>query len=223
MALPAGASGVRTVAVLVVVLVVVGAVLFWRWPRSSSPPAAAQVVVIGDSVTYASSPAILEQFEGQAEVTITSRPFYRTADLVAPLAEVLDARRDAGDPLDRLIVLAGYNDVIRDDRDPSGLPRLMDLAEQFDCTVWLTLPERPGGGPAGDDGFPPDEATAWNDRVRAQAAGRPRVHVSDRWQRTVEADEGAELLQEDGVHPVRAGHLALADAMSRALAEECTG
>ncbi len=98
---------------------------------------------------------------------------------------------------------------------------LLDEADRFDCAVWLTLPTRPGGDGAGRPDFPPAEADAWNERVRAEAASRPHVHVSEEWQRTVEADGGDRLLQDDGVHPVRAGHLALAAAMDRALAEEC--
>lgn len=221
-----GASGSRSVAsivvvVLVVAVAVVGAVAFWRRPRSSGPRPGEQVVVIGDSVTYASSPAIFDRLVGWDDVKITSRPFYRAADLVQPLSEVIEERTAAGDPLDQVVILAGYNDVIRDDRDPSGLPRMLRLAERFDCAVWLTLPARPGGKAATGAGFPPDEAEAWNDRVREEAAGRPGVHVSDEWQRTVEAEGGAELLQEDGVHPVRAGHVALANAVGRALAAEC--
>lgn len=206
-------------ALLALAAVVAGTV--W-WRTAGAPIQEKHVVVIGDSVTYASSPAIFDRFEGVADVAITSRPFYRSIDLVGPFREAIAARRGAGEGLDRAIVLAGYNDVIRDDRDPSGLPKLLDQAQRFDCTVWLTLPARPGGAPAGA-GFPPGEAAAWNERVRDEAARRPNVHVSDEWRRTVEAPGGERLLQEDGVHPVRAGHLALAAAMSRALAEECDG
>jgi hypothetical protein len=215
------------VAVVAVVVVLVGAVAFWRWPRPERPTrprSAQQVVVIGDSVTYASSPAIYERLEEWGEVTITPRPFYRAVDLVLPFREVIDARLAAGQPLDRVVVLAGYNDVIRDDRDPSGLPQMLGLAERFDCAVWLTLPARPGGETAPADAeLPSGEAEAWNERVREEAADRPAVHVSDEWQRVVEAEGGDALLQEDGVHPVRAGHLALADAMARSLVSECDG
>lgn len=203
--------------VVLAVAVLGGAV--WWWTAHSSGPE--HVVVLGDSVTYASSPAILERFEGRADVKITSRPFYRAIDLVGPFEETIAARRQAGEGLDRAIVLAGYNDVIRSDQDASGLPELLDQANRFDCAVWLTLPTAPGGKPAGRSDFPAAEATAWNDRVRAEAASRPHVHVSDEWQRTVEAPGGAKLLQDDGVHPVRAGHLALAAAMDRALDAAC--
>lgn len=213
-----GVRSVVLVAAVVALVAVLGGLVWWRAHRPSGPH---HVVVIGDSVTYASSPAIYERFEGAADVAITSRPFYRTIDLVEPFQEAIAARREAGQGLDRAIVLAGYNDVIRDDRDASGLPKLLDEAGRFDCAVWLTLPARPGGNGAGRPDFPPAEATAWNERVRTEAASRPHVHVSDEWQRTVEADGGERLLQDDGVHPVRAGHLALAAAMDRALAAEC--
>lgn len=201
-------------------VLVLGGVLWWRSQRPTGPH---HVVVIGDSVTYASSPAIFDRFEGEADVEITSRPFYRAVDLVEPFDDAIAARREAGEDLDRAIVLAGYNDVIRSDRDPSGLPEMLDRADRFDCAVWLTLPARPGGRSADRGDFPPDEAAAWNERVRAEAASRPHVHVSDEWQRTVEAPGGERLLQDDGVHPVRAGHVALAAAMDRALADECGG
>lgn len=208
------------VGVVVVVVALLAGAAWWRAGRSSSEE---HVVIVGDSVTYASSPAIYERFAGRADVKITSRPFYRAIDLVGPFEEAIAARREAGDGLDRAIVLAGYNDVIRDDRDPSGLPKLLDQAQRFDCAVWLTLPTSPGGRPSGRADFPSDEAAAWNDRVRAEAARRPHVHVSDEWQRTVDAPGGDRLLEDDGVHPVRAGHVALATAMSRALAAACGG
>lgn len=213
-------SVVAAAVVGVVVAVLAGAV-WWRVGRSSS--SVEHVVVIGDSVTYASSPAIFERFDGRADVSITSRPFYRSIDLVEPFEEAIAARDEAGEGLDRAIVLAGYNDVIRDDRDPAGLPKLLDQAQRFDCAVWLTLPTRPGGRPSGRADFPTGEATDWNERVRREAVSRPHVRVSDEWQRTVEAPGGERLLQDDGVHPVRAGHLALAASMSRALADECDG
>lgn len=221
MARPTHAPGTRSTAVVVaavavVILAVVAAVLFRRWSGPGE-----QVVVLGDSVTYSASQAIHAELDGSADVAVTAKPFYRTTDLVAPLQEVVDARLGDGGELDRLIVLAGYNDVIRDDQEPSGLTRLLDLAGRFDCAVWLTLPARPGGQPAGHADFPAEEVDAWNERVRAEAAVVPRVHVSDEWQRSVEAPGGAALLQQDGVHPVRAGDVALAEAMGHALAREC--
>lgn len=221
MALPRDASAnhrraVVVTAVVVVALAVVAAVLVRRWSSPGEP-----VVVLGDSVTYSASQAIHAELGGSAGVDVTAKPFYRTTDLLGPLQEVVDARLGAGGELDRLIVLAGYNDVIRDDQEPSGLTRLLELADRFDCAVWLTLPARPGGQPAGHPDFPAEEVEAWNARVREEATAVSRVHVSDEWQRTVEAEGGAALLQDDGVHPARAGDVALAEAMERALARDC--
>lgn len=207
-------------AVFVVAVLAVAAVMaFRRWPRPQP-----RLLIVGDSVTYMSSPTIDATLGPGRDLTIIGMPTYRSTDLIPFAEKFADDHDGFGGRVDAdAVFLVGYNDVIRDDARPADLGRMLAVAGRFRCSVWLTLPATPGGKPAGSPDFPADEVRAWNDRVREEAAGFERVHVSDTWAAVVEDERADLLLDPDGVHPARAGQVVLADAMQRAFEDACGG
>lgn len=218
-------AGIGAVLVLLAAVVTVVVVV-----RSDGPGAAKgpdrpedphEVVIVGDSVTYLSSPSIYRRFDGRAPLQVKSIPFYRTIDLVTPFQTVIDGRRAAGRPLDRLLVLAGYNDVARRSPSFAGLRQMMDQADEFECAVWLTLPEDPEGRRPEDPDLTTARVRAWNREVREVARAHPHVHVSTAWADVVDSADPHSLLKADALHPRFAGQERLAEVMEDALQDTC--
>ncbi len=198
-------------------VLVLAVLVLLRWPRPQP-----RRLVVGDSVTYMSAPAIDSTLGPGYNLTIIGQPTFRSTDLL-PLArgfaddhDGIDGQVDAD-----AVFLVGYNDVIRDDAVRADLGRMLAVAGRFRCAVWLTLPATPGGEPAGSPDFPAAEVRAWNERVREEAAEHRSIHVSEMWADAVDESRADLLLEPDGVHPALNGQVVLADAMRGALEESC--
>ena len=115
----------------------------------------------------------------------------------------------------------GYNDVRVRDLSSDALPALVEETSRFRCAVWLTLPARPGGEVATNDFVPSKLVDRWNRRLEAEVGRYPNVHLATDWADAVTAAPASKLLRADGVHPIAAGQLVLADAYATALARSC--
>jgi hypothetical protein len=205
----------RAVAIAVVILVVAG-VVYLAWPRKDR-----QTLVVGDSVTFLSMSSINQELADGRQVEIIAWPGFRSSDLY-PLVKqkVLQHERDS-DPISDGVFLVGYNDVLRSNARSDDLGRMMGLSNRFDCAIWLTLPARPGGKPAGDPKLNGAEVALWNRRMHAAAKGLDHVHVVDTWEKQVDRSPQRALLSDDGVHPDAPGERKLAAVMREALDQEC--
>jgi len=205
-----------TIAIIVVVVValVAGALIVRRW--TSKRP---DTLVVGDSVTFLSATPIQQRL-GASHVQLIALPGYRSLDIYPHVKDVLDQHRGPSGSRKRSIFLVGYNDVMRNTVDSDVLGAMLKQADGFECSVWLTLPVRPGGARAQEPRYDPDRATQWNERVVRLAKAYPHVHVSDAWADAVEA-KGAHLLQADGVHPNADGQQRLGDVMRSSLDDAC--
>lgn len=209
---------VAGVALLAILVVLAGGVLWWR--SDTAPAPRGKVLIVGDSVTFQSTAAIEARFGGPSEVEVEGHPGDTSAQLLPVLEHQMETRRAAGEPLGRLAILVGYNDVVRRLDDPRYLAQMVELAGQFRCVVFLTVPvPAPGSLWArtyGTKGFPP-----FNERLARLVRDTPHVHLSRRWQAHVEASEPGTLVSGDGVHPRDAGQQVLAEDYATALDEAC--
>lgn len=214
-----GDTGKRTrgiaVAAGVTVLAVGALTAYLVWPRTPD-----HVLVVGDSVTYLSWDAIDDRFGAGSELEALARPGFTAGDLLPLAEEAVDARADAGDDLERAILLVGYNDVWRG-ADDDALAQLVALSARHDCAVWLTLPTAPGGEPAGTGDFDPEAAEAWNERLAELVAEHDNLHLVTAWQEEIEAGDPTRYLEPDGIHPTRAGQELLARTMDDGLRGAC--
>ena len=215
---PSGSARLLAVAAVVLTVVAVAgiAVTIGRDEELEQRP----TLVVGDSVTFLSVLPITEVL-GEGSSQIVARPGYRSIDLLPILRTELVRPDSPAADRDRAVFLVGYNDVQRSTVDADALTAMVRESERFACAVWLELPARPGGEPADNAAFLPEDVDRWNERLRAEAEGRDAVHVSDAWAAEVEADDGGGLVQGDGVHPTGAGSRALADAMAAAIVDVC--
>jgi len=204
------------VATVMLLLVVLGGGALVRRHSSNKRP---DTLVVGDSVTYLSAGPIQTQL-GPSQVQLIGLPGYRSLDIYPYVQKALDQHSGPSASRQRAIFLVGYNDVMRRSVDSVALAPMLKQANSFECSVWLSLPVRPGGARSAEPRYDPDRATAWNARVADLAPAYPHVHVSDRWANAVDAP-GEMLLQVDGVHPNAAGQQQLAQEMSAALDTAC--
>lgn len=218
-------AGGREVAVVVVLLVLLVAVALFTsvvlWQQSEKAPAArTRTVIVGDSVTYLATAAIESRFGGAGEVVVEGHPGDTSAQLLPVLEAQMQERRADKETLDRVAILVGYNDVARRLDDPKYLAQMVELAGEFRCAVFLTVPTpAPGSLWAllyGQVGF-----QRFNERLDKLVAQTSHVHLSRRWQDHVEASEPGSLVGGDGVHPQDAGQHVLADDYATALDEAC--
>jgi lysophospholipase L1-like esterase len=205
-------------AVVVVLALVVGGLLWWR--ADTSEQAHGQTLIVGDSVTFMSTADIEARFGGTSEVEVEGHPGDTSAQLLPVLEGQMRDRRARGESLDRLGVLVGYNDVVRRLEDPQYLAKMVALAGEFRCAVFLTVPVPAAGSlwarTYGTTGFPP-----FNQRLAKLVAATPHVHLSRRWQHHVQGSAPGTLVSGDGVHPREAGQKVLADDYAAALDEAC--
>jgi hypothetical protein len=195
------------IAILVVALVAGG--LWWRLRPA---PVAQGVVFVGDSVTYLSLPELEHQI-ARDHPQVVARVGYRSEDLLPLVEKVVAERRAAHQPLRQAVFLVGYNDVIRGPVDSPALGIMMNLANQFDCAIWLTIPTVP---------LREQQTAVWNARVNAAAHGLRHVHVVDTWRRAVDAAPPGKLVtRRDGVHPNAVGAERLTQIFIDAIHHSC--
>lgn len=199
-----------------VVILLIGLGLSWYLRPTERAP---EVLVVGDSVSYLTAPAIQLRF-GADNVQFIAKPGYTSGDLLPLVTDRIDALVAAGQPLRRVAVLVGYNDVRYGEEAGPALPLLMKESARFRCAVWLTVPARPGGKASTFGGMDPAGVELWNQRIRDEAAKYPNVKVDEGWKQVVERAPAVELL-EDGVHPNVAGQRRLADAYWNAVDRRC--
>lgn len=198
--------------VLLGAAVAIGALVAWVvWPRSSG-----QVLVVGDSVTFLAAESIKDEV-GRDGTDIRAYPGDRSSQLLLVLLQEVERREKSGG-LDRVAVLAGYNDVLRNSDHPEDLAKMVDLSTRFDCAVFLAVPAPPkwADRPAETEPF-----AALNDRLRKAVSAHPNVHISTIWADAVAASAPGELVAKDGVHPVEKGKQVLGQAFADALSENC--
>lgn len=203
-----------TVAILVVVAVVAALVL--HVIGDDSPH---DLLVVGDSVTYLSGGALDKRYD-RSHLQYVAVPGARSGEVLPLVKEAMDGDR-AGSAKDRATVLVGYNDVFHDDVETHDLVELMDTMDQFRCVVWFTLPSRPGGKPDSSPLIPSEKVDRWNARIEELAKDRDHIHVAHDWADVVTEGSRATLLDDDGIHPSKAGSRRLADAMVSALERDC--
>src|SRR5690606_30814488 len=119
------------------------------------------------------------------------------------------------------IFLVGYNDVRRSTVDSEALTEMVDESATFECAIWLTLPERPGGEPAGDAKWDVGRFEEWNARLADEVDRHPDVHLVRGWEGLGTKNDPTELVQADHIHANDAGRRRLADAMGDAVDRLC--
>jgi lysophospholipase L1-like esterase len=171
------------------------------------------VVVVGDSVTDLAREDIFERVEGRPQVVAI--PGARSDQMLGSLETAMEERTSAGQDLEQVAVLVGYNDVGQDTFDQRSFEEMVADTAEFECAVWLALPD--AEGLALDAG----EATAWNDRLSALVEPYEGVHLDTQWQDEVNADDTDRLLDDDLLHPSPEGAETLAEAYRDALSRHC--
>jgi hypothetical protein len=203
------AGGVGKVVAVVLVLLLVAGGLWW-WLRPA--PVAQNVVFVGDSVTFMSLDD-LKAAVGTKHPELIARIGYRSSDIYPLFEKQVRALRADNKPLKQAVVLIGYNDVLKGPVTNPGLGKLMDLANQFDCAVWFTIPPVPLRDQLTDE---------WNTRVREAAKSHHNVHVVDDWRNVVMHAKAGELItRKDGVHPTKAGAARLTKVFETAIHHAC--
>lgn len=179
----------------------------------------AQVVVLGDSITYASAEALSERFSDRpAELTIDARPGSTAEEVRRRAHTVMDDLGDTGP--EQVIVNVGTNDVMLG-YDPSrtldDVTAMVDLFADARCVHVVTISRQilvlddPGLG---------DRIEELNGLLGDLADERSAVRILD-WNLVLDdppADlETGDLLAGDTVHTSPLGEAILADAYVAAL------
>jgi hypothetical protein len=198
---------VRRLGAFVILTVLAGALascgLFDRDPGE-------RVLVVGDSVTYMSQKPLKEDLSWAGEVDVKAVSGLRTDELYPFAKKGVEA-----DP-SSAIFMPGYNDILKSYVAKADLPRMMDLAAEVPCVVWLLIPTK--------GVYSKTMAGAWNDRVRKEAEEHDNIHVVDDWANLVDNSPDYLLVKrEDAVHPNEKGQVTLGRVMSDALRRECDG
>jgi lysophospholipase L1-like esterase len=209
-------------AVVVMALVAIGV-----WARRDVDTATGErsdqpsLVMVGDSVTFLSIGAIEDALADGHRLDIRAYPGQRSNELVLVVLQEVTQRAEAGEPLDLLTLLVGYNDVLRHSEQPGEVAEMVALAARARCAVALTVPAPPDWADQDDLASVQAEFAAYNERLVAEVERHDSVHLWTGWQEAVEASERGELVDTDGVHPVEAGQGRLAEEYAAALAEHC--
>jgi hypothetical protein len=209
-------AGAIAAAVGVVVVAAVVAALVLHVVGDDSPH---DLLVVGDSVTFLSGGALDKRYE-RSHLQYVAIPGAQTGEVLPLVKEAIDGD-EAGSAKDRATVLVGYNDIFHDDVETHDLVELMDTMDQFRCVVWFTIPSRPGGEPNSSPLIPSAKVDRWNARIEELAKDRDHIHVAHDWDDVVTEGDPATLLDDDGIHPSKAGARRLADAMVSALERDC--
>ncbi|MEJ7583921.1 MAG: SGNH/GDSL hydrolase family protein [Acidimicrobiales bacterium] len=152
--------------------------------RAESPPATAPVtattrplgpatvVVLGDSISRLSEPAIDAALADGYEVVHTSRDGKTLADQTSRAA--LHAPGGAGRQADAMLIELGTNDVIGASPNPvRDLRRLADTVAEVPCVVWYSVASVPLRADL------TRVAEQLNGELRRLARGRPNFSFSD--------------------------------------------
>lgn len=186
---------------------VIAGVLWWVLRPT---PVREGAVFVGDSVTVLSLDDLNGDL-GPKHPAYIAHNGYRSSDLLPLLAKEIDRRKAAGKPLRQVALLVGYNDSLSVGVENPALEKLMELANRFDCAVWLTLPPIP---------LHERDAERWNQRAKLAAQSHSHVHLVDDWREAVMSDPQS-LLQGDGVHPNSAGRKRLTQLYQDAIGKYC--
>ena len=98
----------RVLVTAVGVLALAGLAAWAWWPRARP-----ELVMVGDSVTFLSIPAIEAELGDERDLDIRAYPGQRSNDLVLVVVQELVEREEADEPLPELALLVGYTDVLR--------------------------------------------------------------------------------------------------------------
>jgi hypothetical protein len=205
--------------VLVVVLGVLGlgGLAAWAWWPRPRPA----LVMVGDSVTFLSIPAIEAELGDERDLDIRAYPGQRSNDLVLVMVQELVEREEADEPLPEMALLVGYNDVLRYRGEPGEVEELVALASRSACAVVLAVPAPPVWSEQEDiDGLRAAFA-AFDTRLADEVDRYDNVFLWTGWRDAVEVSGPGELVDADGVHPIEAGQQRLASEYAAALDAHC--
>ena len=163
-------------------------------------------LVVGDSVTNLSRTEI----EATTGATVNAQNGYTWAQMAPKVRGVLTVM---GETPDRVGVLLGYNDVLKDQQDLEATRTVLEEFGDVDCVVVLKLPLL----------FNRD-VEAYNEKVQAIADELPNVSTDDGWAQVINAnlDADADMLAADLVHPdTEEAQQALADSYEEAFDRAC--
>src|SRR4051812_41895272 len=141
-------------------------------PPSNRP--APNILMVGDSVSAMARTELNNVVGTHASLTVAGYPGFTTTLLLPIATKLVEDRKVSGPPLDRGVFLMGYNDVLDHVDRSVDLEAMVDLANQFPCSLWLTLPD---GHASADHRLGSAEVASWNARARAAVATRRHVHL----------------------------------------------
>lgn len=178
-------------------------------------PHEADVIVLGDSVTYQSTGPITTALEARGAVSVIGLPGYRTDELLPTVQDAL-----GGEPPPVAVMLSGYNELWQKVVDHSEVvaaqEEAIDLLSRAGCAVWIQVPTR---GP-----WDPERAEAFDDRM-ADLASDAGVHVESAWRDAVDASTGDDpdpvLISSDRIHPTADGEALLGAVVGAAVERFC--
>lgn len=200
-------TGSKIAGVVVVVVLAAAAIWWWMKPAEVSDG----VLFIGDSVTFLSLDDLNGDL-GPKHPAYVARPGFTSSDLLPLFTAEVKKRKADGEPLEQVAMLVGYNDVLQNVApEDDSLGKVMTMAGQFDCAIWLELPPIP---------LREDLVDRWNERARREAEEHPTVHVVSEWRELVAADPDG-LVPDDGVHPGTEGRKELTRVYHDAIRNLC--
>lgn len=191
-------------------IVVVGVVLAAMAVAEIGPWSKPATLVVGDSVTNLSR----DEIEAKIGAKVDAQSGYTWAQMAPKVRGVLTVMRADGESPERVGVLLGYNDVLKDQQNLEATRTVLEEFSEVPCVVVLKLPKL----------FNRDEAT-YNDEVQAIVDELPNTHTDDGWAKVINADlarDQQQLLEADLVHPRNAeARRALADSYAEAFDRHC--
>ena len=168
--------------------------------------------MIGDSVTYLARQDVVTAFDWTDNVDPQGRPGWRTDELVPLAQDKVDEDRP-----EIFVVLTGYNDLTQGVDTSAAVGRMMDIAADQPCAVWILLPTK--------GRFDAADAQAFDQRIVGLAADHPDVHVEEEWRDAVDQDPGPApdpgLVSDDEIHPTPAGLVRLAQVVEESASRHC--
>jgi len=203
--------------IIALAVILVAAMAAWvLWPRDRP-----DLVVVGDSVTFLSIPAIEDELGDDFDLSIRAYPGQASNDLTLVVLQELVERDAVDEQVDAIALLVGYNDVLRFRDRPDEVEELVALAADASCGVVLAVPAPPEWSDQEDFAAVRAAFAEYGDRLEAEVERHDHLHHVTSWQEAVEASGPGELVDTDGVHPVEAGQRALARAYSESVRRYC--
>lgn len=177
--------------------------------REPRRPTRATVVVLGDSISRLSDPAIAAELADGYEVVTRSRDGTTIAEQLSWAA--LHAPGGDGRQADAMLIELGINDVLFRNRDViADLGRLARAVRDVPCVVWYSLIQYP------------TEVGLVAARVNAELRRLPSVDQRFFFTDLNEPFYGRSgAVGPDGVHPTLLGRRYLAEAYARDLVKTC--